>query len=108
MGKKQRTRGGGVANSNLPHILTESNNHTSVKDLLRDDGEYLVSSQADDFDDQYGQERRFLWITTAGVGNRRSDFEDTCSSSNNNNMSMSDKGLAKHQVNYSATKYIKP
>lgn len=102
--RKQRSRGGGVANSNLSLISTESDDPIIANDFPLDDGKYLISSQADDFDYQHDEERRFLWLTTGWVGNR--EFETRCS---DNGMSMPhDGGLAKHQVNYSATKYIKP
>ena len=94
MGKKRGGRGG-VAKA---RTLTENKDIDLL--LEEDDDKYLVSSKADDFDND--DERRFLWIKNVGglVGNtRRSDFDD---SSNDQG------GLAKHQVNYSATKYIKP
>jgi len=94
MGKKRGGRGG-VAKA---RTLTKNKDIDLL--LEEDDDKYLVSSKADDFDND--DERRFLWIKNVGglVGNRRSYFDD------NSN----DQGgrLAKHQVNYSATKYIKP
>mmetsp|Transcript_26991 Transcript_26991/g.40797 ORF Transcript_26991/g.40797 Transcript_26991/m.40797 type:complete len:97 (+) Transcript_26991:217-507(+) len=68
------------------------------------DDEWLISTQ----DDQCDEERRFLWKIDYGArefGTRGMD------SNNEAFTAMPDKkllGNTKHQVNYSATKYIKP
>jgi len=74
----------------------------ALDDVIED--EWLISTQ----DDQCDEERRFLWkidYGARGFGTRGMD------SNNEAFTAMPDKkllGSTKHQVNYSATKYIKP
>jgi len=89
MGQKRRNK----SNTKLRQKVADS--------LLPLDDEYLISTQ----DDQCVEERRFLWKIddrTQGPGKLGTEYSGDAF------MSMPGKGVGKHQVNYSATKYIKP
>eukprot|EP00554_Chaetoceros_debilis_P006735 CAMPEP_0194075986 /NCGR_PEP_ID=MMETSP0149-20130528/2866_1 /TAXON_ID=122233 /ORGANISM="Chaetoceros debilis, Strain MM31A-1" /LENGTH=78 /DNA_ID=CAMNT_0038756605 /DNA_START=109 /DNA_END=345 /DNA_ORIENTATION=+ len=77
-------------------------------DFLED--EYLISSEVEDFNKQ---ELRFLWQVDQrhgrgknanGIGGKLSSKDVTGSDYS----TMMDADISKNQVNYSATKYIKP
>mmetsp|Transcript_2254 Transcript_2254/g.3598 ORF Transcript_2254/g.3598 Transcript_2254/m.3598 type:complete len:98 (+) Transcript_2254:198-491(+) len=97
MGKKT----GGKKKSSTK-LMQEIADSVTLDDVI--DDEYLISTQ----DDQCVEERRFLWKIDDGArefGTRGMDSNDQAF------IDMPDKkllGSTKHQVNYSATKYIKP
>ena len=74
----------------------------SVPVVSEDMSEFLISSQVDDYD----EERRFLWH----YGNAKVVGDATTQAARGNagrSGGMTSK-YGKHQVNYGATKYIKP
>jgi hypothetical protein len=70
------------------------------------DEDFLISSQVDDYD----QERRFRWHVDLGRSAKElaATKETTDCSFNHANHSKMRSKFGNHQVNYSATKYIKP
>ena len=75
-------------------------------DLLKEEGrDFIVSSECNNED---GEERRFV-LDVKGLKSSCDQPHDRSSSSGSGTtQTKSDASFAKHQVNYSATKYIKP
>jgi len=61
--------------------------------------EYLISSKVDDCN----QELRFLWLVEERHQRGKPSAKEACAFAETSSPS-----FAKHQVNYGATKYIKP
>ena len=75
-------------------------------DLLREESsrDYVISSECNNKD---GQEQRFV-LEVKGLSSSRDHPHDRSSTDTASTRTKADDSFAKHQVNYSATKYIKP
>ena len=74
-------------------------------DLLREESsqDYVISSECNNED---GQERRFVLVEVKDLSSRQPHARSSTDTASTR--TKADDSFAKHQVNYSATKYIKP